>query len=265
VDQFRVRDTVYARAVETPPPPRDATRPQGTPHYVAPPFLAGTLGLATAAVAGGAARLMAGQLHTHWLRLAGSALPPDAVVGVAVLLVGLAAAIWYLATAVAALAGVLLRRDLGVTRWGAPLARRLAVGASLGMLLVVPAQADTPDDVSWGAPSSPVVVVTAPVAAVAQAAVAPAQVVAPEQVATVPEAVQPRAEPAAATPAPDGVTHVVTAGECLWRIAAKDLAARDNAAIAARVHDYVRANPQLAANPDLIHPGDILSIPQETR
>lgn len=259
MDQFRVRDTVYARAVETPPPPRDATRPQGTPHCVAPPFLAGTLGLATAAVAGGAARLMAGQLHTHWLRLAGSALPPDAVVGVAVLLVGLAAAIWYLATAVAALAGVLLRRDLGVTRWGAPLARRLAVGASLGMLLVVPAQADTPDDVSWGAPSSPVVVVTAPVAAVA-----PAQVVAPEQVATVPEAVQPRAEPAAATPAP-GVTHVVTAGECLWRIAAKDLAARDNAAIAARVHDYVRANPQLAANPDLIHPGDILSIPQETR
>lgn len=56
-------------------------------------------------------------------------------------------------------------------------------------------------------------------------------------------------------------THTVEPGESLWRIAAAERPHPTDRWIADRVHAYIAVNPHLAANPDLIHPGDTLAVP----
>lgn len=216
--QYRVRRDLTGSRSHPPCPGRPNDRPRVLP-----------LGGATALAAGGVAALLASQLPGQWARLSGVPYQPDAVVALAVLAAGVVAALWYAATGVAACAGAVLRRDLGVARWGAPLVRRLAAGTAVTMLSVGPAAASTPDDVAWGAAEVTVAVV----------------------------ATQPSAPPPAA--------HVVAPGESLWRIAAADLPDADDAAVATRVHAYVAANPRVAGHPDLIHPGDVLLVPEVTR
>jgi hypothetical protein len=187
---------------------------------------------------------------------------PDAAVATAVFTIGLLAALWYALTGLGLLLSQLVRRDLGVSRWGAPLARRLALGAGLGLLAMGPAQADTPDDVSWGA-----------VAALHEARLTPPLVTAPE--GPVPPLASATSETSPSTitvagPAGEGdeaplsagaTTHVVAPGDCLWSIAAGEFDSPTAATIATRVTDWIEANPGLAANPDLIHPGDVLVVP----
>ena len=244
------------------------------------------LGLALAAVPpiGRALAAQVTELRTAAL------LPPDAVVGAVVLGAGLLTALWYAATGIGLILAALIRRDLGVARWGAPLARRLALGAGLGLLAITPAHAEAPDDLSWGtvatldaadlaadltgdgAPVPPLAVATpAPAFAAVAASVAasvPASVPAapPATGASVPAAppaaaADPVVEPAAGHPA----THVVAAGECLWEIVEDHLAEPTDARIAQGVADWVAANPALAENPDLIHPGDVLTVPDGAR
>ncbi|MDO5496111.1 MAG: LysM domain-containing protein, partial [bacterium] len=68
----------------------------------------------------------------------------------------------------------------------------------------------------------------------------------------------------AATPAgiDESRVHVVAPGECLWHIAERELVpdATDRE-IALRVEEWVRANPELRPNPDLILVGQRLEVP----
>ena len=69
--------------------------------------------------------------------------------------------------------------------------------------------------------------------------------------------------PATAQEAHDSV--VVEAGDSLWAIAAKHLPESASASdVAAALEAWTEANPQLA-NPDLLHPGQNLTIPKEHR
>lgn len=230
----------------------------------AAPVTGRALPLAVVAVAAGAAVPIARALEAQLGVLRDApVLPPDAAVGAGVLAIGLLLALWYAATGAGLFLTALLRRELAVARWGAPFARRLALGAGLGILAVTPAHADAPDDLSWGA-----VTVTAGVPADApahgpvrglptQGAARPADL--PVQVAARP------ADPVPTRPAPavdeGSTTHVVVAGECLWDIAEAELSSPSARAVAERVAEWVEFNPDLAANPDLIHPGDVLAVP----
>lgn len=78
-------------------------------------------------------------------------------------------------------------------------------------------------------------------------------------------AAAPVTTPHVPAPASEPATHTVRAGECLWRIAAAERQGASDAAVAARVRAWVAANPRLAANPDLIHPGDVLVVPDVAR
>ncbi len=232
---------------------------------------------------------------------------PDAAVATAVFAIGLLAALWYALTGLGLLLSQLVRRDLGVSRWGAPLARRLALGAGIGLLAIGPAQADTPDDVSWGAvaalhearvpplvtaPASPVPPLTSatplpsaglptraslpesssppgnaslpfgatPPGNAPRNATAPGDATAPVRPGTISVA-GPAGEGGEAPPSADATTRVVAPGDCLWSIAAGEFDSPSAATIATRVTDWIEANPGLAANPDLIHPGDVLVVP----
>lgn len=157
----------------------------------------------------------------------------DDVVGFLVIAGGAAVALWYALTGVGACASLLLGRGLGVRTWGAPLARRLALGVGVGLIAVTPVQADAPDDMSWGAPTT-VAVVAAP------------------------------QESRPAAPPPGGY-RVVAPGDCLWDIAAEELGGgAAHSEVALRVRSWIGANPQLAADPDLIHPGETLAVPAVT-
>nr|NLD41198.1 hypothetical protein [Actinomycetales bacterium] len=83
-------------------------------------------------------------------------------------------------------------------------------------------------------------------------------------------AVVPAGEPSAARDRDTQPTHalgaaeayVVEAGDCLWWIAEEELPDdAGNARIAARVEQWVDANPELRANPDLIVTGQRLAVP----
>lgn len=180
---------------------------------------------------------LAHALQQQVTEMRSAAVPPlDAAVGAAVLAAGLLVALWYAATGIGLLLSLVLRRELGVAQWGAPFVRRLAAGASLGLLAITPAHADTPDDMSWGT----------------VVALDPAELTSPN----------PRSEAALPIAATATVaTHVVEPGESLWRIAQAELREPTDRAVAARVLEWLAANPELRANPDLIHPGDELVTP----
>lgn len=202
--------------------------------------VARSLPWAVTVLATGAVLPIAGALTTQvGVLRAAAVLQPDAVVGAGVLAVGLVVTLWYALTGAALLLSHLLRRELGVARWGAPFARRLALGAGLGLLAVSPAQAEAPDDLSWGAPA----------------------VWSTVDVAAEPVRTAPSTPPREDAPLTEGATHVVVAGECLWEIAEREFTSPSDGAVAERVAEWIGANPGLAANPDLIHPGDVLVVP----
>ena len=81
-----------------------------------------------------------------------------------------------------------------------------------------------------------------------------------------PAAIPPLAQAPAGLPAwafmlAEESVYVVQPGDCLWTIASTELPGASDSALATRVAEYVSANPSLAANPDLIHPGDLLTLP----
>lgn len=68
-----------------------------------------------------------------------------------------------------------------------------------------------------------------------------------------------------AKPAEAGGSVVVEAGDTLWAIVARHLPeGSDAAAIATALDVWIEANPELV-NPDLLHPGQSLTIPKEDR
>lgn len=74
---------------------------------------------------------------------------------------------------------------------------------------------------------------------------------------------EPAPEPAPADAAPLPELHTVQRGESLWRIAAAELGnGSSNATVAVRVQEWIAANPELAANPDLILVGQEIVRPE---
>ncbi len=173
---------------------------------------------------------------------------PDHVVAAVVLWLGAALALWYAVTGIALLAGTAARLDLGVSHWGAPGVRRLGAGLALALAaaappaLAAPALASSEDDLSWAA----VAAVDAHPRAERAALKSPAASHTP-----------------ASSPAPATTSYTVAAGDCLWSIAQREDPTAGPAWVAARVARYIQVNPTLAANPDLILPGQELTVPQE--
>lgn len=206
----------------------------------------GLAGLAVATLGAGCAFALAQAALLLWV--SSSQLRVDAAVGLGVTVIGALVAAWYAITGVGVTLSVVSRRGLGVARWGAPLARRLSVGFLVTALgtAALPAMADStiPDDLTWAglvtlmADNSP-----GPIQGVAPPVVIPTTVT-DSPIAT-----------------PSDRQHVVQPGESLWRISAAELPGASNAQIAARVQAWIHANPQLAANPDLILIGQRITIP----
>ena len=257
---------------------------------------ASRLPLAAAALilaCGGSALLARGALaaaaNAAWWR-------PDDAVAAALMGLGALISAWYALTALALLASALSRVNLGVRTWGAPLLRTLGVGAgSITLALTAPTIANATELLPgtsladpawssenelgmawtgepWGGASAPDLAREHSAADLLTAAPVHAGVVvgAPVTPVAVRSATDPEPERAPA-PTPVQVTaevaapsssHVVSPGECLWNIAAAENPGASNAWIAARVAQYVAANPVLAANPDLIFPGQVLAIPE---
>ncbi|HZK05417.1 MAG TPA: hypothetical protein VFC82_06140 [Actinomycetaceae bacterium] len=193
----------------------------------------------------------------------------DAAIGLAIMAIGAVVAAWYAATGIGVALAIATRRGLAVDRWGAPLARRLSIGLAVtlvGTAGALPAMAvpSIPDDITWAGLAS-----TSPRELVDQEsglmddAPAPSETArtVPDDTATandqieIPIEVPPDPPPARA--------HVVRAGESLWSISADELPdGTKNSEVASRVADWVDANPELAANPDLILIGQHLQIPR---
>lgn len=242
-------------------------------------------------VAAGLTPPLLATLHTRVWRV-------DDVVGAALLGAGLAIACWYALTGVAILLSALLRTPLGVQRWGAPFARRLAIGLMVSAGVGAPAMA-TPaweslpaasqtdpsplpsplDDWEPDRPESE----SPPATSASDARPAePAPPDTPEPGATAPHAATPAsggqerpgdaptggtgtASPVTSTPSAESgaAAHEVRAGECLWSIAETRLPDdASDARIAVFVHGVVALNPGALIDPDLIHPGQVLTIPE---
>lgn len=111
-----------------------------------------------------------------------------------------------------------------------------------------------PDQVPEAAPADATSVAPAP-------GPAPAPAPAPAEAHPTPEPAPAPAHITPEVPAPSS-SHIVSRGESVWRIAAAENPGASNAWIAARVAQYVAANPALVPNPDLIFPGQELAIPE---
>lgn len=245
------------------------------------------------------------------------------VVTVAMLAVGAATALWYAVTALAGLAvrrlpptaGVRLRAERMMRRWGAPVLRRAlstTAVAGLGVALTVTSSGavereDVPADLGWGAPAAAELVPAPPPTPTMSPPSPPAVTVPtaepPTRAATTPRgpvttvtgagptsgptttttaasppgttAPQPTTGPPtapghlrpASVPAAPGLAtaHEVRPGESLWSIAATHLPAGTTAAeIAAEWPRWYETNRVLlGADPDLIHPGQLLRAPIE--
>lgn len=128
-----------------------------TPRGAAPvsatsPVRQGVTGLWLAAMGS----ISTAALVTHVLRStpSGSLWRVDDVVALAISAVGALVAAWYALTGAALTLGSITRRGLGITRWGAPLARRLGRGLAVAAVGagVIPgaAWASVPDDLTIG-------------------------------------------------------------------------------------------------------------------
>lgn len=229
--------------------------------------------------------------------LAGSALPllstgvstPDAAVAAAMQVVGAAMLAWYLVTSLVAIA-CLAARGAGrvwtagerrLSALGAPLARRLLVGGTGAVVAaaavltpavaapasIAPAVAGPvttlSDDLGWGAgedggaEDEP----TADDGAEEPEPSAEGPEPEPEPAEPVPPAPQP-AEPASASDT-DEATYTVAAGDSLWAIAADHLPEGASPAdIAAEWPEWFEENRDvIGTDPDLIHPGQVLLVP----
>ncbi|MFV0252332.1 MAG: LysM peptidoglycan-binding domain-containing protein [Beutenbergiaceae bacterium] len=235
------------------------------------------LASACATAAGALATVLTGLLSTPIRTI-------DATVQVGVYGIGLALLLWYLATALVA-AGCLLFRLAG-SAWtvgeshlrtlGAPVARRLLAasigGALAATLAITPAMATT-DEPSAGQPTP---TATDPASPLAEdlgwgAAPAPPAPIAPSPTAPPPTGPAPAPTPPASapsnpaadtTPAPGSQTYTVRPGDSLWRIAADHLADPSTAQIAAAWPSWYQVNiDTIGAEPDLIHPGQVLHLP----
>lgn len=178
----------------------------------------------------------------------------DDVVALSVLAVGALFACWYALTGLAVVLGIVTRQSLGVGRWGAPVARRLAIGLTFTLVgaLPVAASTDVPDDLSLASLATPVATLeSAPPAALV--------------VETPPSAaLEVETPPRVPTPRREDVStgqHVVRPGESLWAIASAELVRASNEQIATRVTEWIEANPEVAADPDFIHIGQVLNVP----
>lgn len=155
-----------------------------------------------------------------------------------------------------------LRRLAAIShRWGAPGLRRLATaGAVIGLLgasapaLAAPVVAD---DLSWGSttPTASDVAPTAASSDTQETAPTPEEAPTPENTTT-PDGLTPPSSPASNT-------YTVKAGDCLWNIARRALPeGASNAAIASEWQSWYQHNRAvIGANPDLLHPGQILHAP----
>ncbi len=81
----------------------------------------------------------------------------DGVVAFAVVVLGGLLALWYALTGLALVLAALTRRGLGIARWGAPIARRLAVGAAVTAIgvgsvpaIALPDSPELPEDLTLG-------------------------------------------------------------------------------------------------------------------
>ncbi len=184
----------------------------------------------------------------------------EGVVASGVLLVGVVLGCWFAATGLGVAACAVLRGS--GRRWrrgeetlravGVPVLRRFAgtaagavVGTSLALSGASAAPADLPDDLGW----APTVTETAPDRA---------QDAEPLAGRTV----------AAAVTVTSSEVHVVAPGDSLWSIAAARVVARGvaatPAAVAAEWPRWYRANAAVIGDdPDLIHPGQVLTAPEE--
>ncbi len=177
---------------------------------------------------------------------------PDRVVLAAVGLLAWAVWTW-------GVLGLLLTAASGVPGACGDLARALA-------RLVLPASLRTASGLALGVG----LVVAGPPAAAAPESAQPAAVVPDWPAGDGGPAAPPPAPPdwpTAATPQVTG-EHLVLPGDCLWRIAEDRLSADGadptNAEVATAVHRWWSANESvIGADPDLIHPGQVLRPPPD--
>ncbi|WP_156251925.1 LysM peptidoglycan-binding domain-containing protein [Pseudactinotalea terrae] len=207
-------------------------------------------------------------------RAAGSAIrTPDAAVALGVLAIGALLLAWYLATAVVAL-GCLAARAAGhawshgerrLSVLGAPLARRLLLTGSSAAVVAAaalspavaapePAPADLgpavtlADDLGWGADDDTEGAAEAPSGSPDEQPVPPGP-----------------AEPASSSTTT--TSHTVTTGDSLWRIAEQHLPeGATDADIALSWPRWYEQNLDVVGDdPDLIHPGQVLTAPDPYR
>ncbi|WP_420112614.1 LysM peptidoglycan-binding domain-containing protein [Pseudactinotalea sp.] len=200
---------------------------------------------------------------------------PDDAVALGVLAIGVLLVSWYLATAVAALV-CLVARSAGrawvageqrISGLGAPFARRLLLTG--GSAAVVAAAAIAPA-AAGPIPATAVSVSSGPVATLADDLGWGAD---DDQHETTSEDTEDEdddeppapsgtpAEPASTTDVSE--TYTVTAGDSLWHIAADHLPeSSTDADIAAAWPDWYADNHDVVgSDPDLIHPGQVLTVP----
>jgi LysM repeat protein len=203
----------------------------------------------------------------------------DGLVECGVLAVGLALAAW-LTGSIALAALCVTGRAWGVTwRAGERLVARcaphvvrraliVAVGAGIGLSAATGASAAPPvdHDLGWVATTATATAATAGVEANPAPAAPPPQT--PPQAmpqAQAPAQAEAQATEAAAAQVDDGAV-VVDSGDTLWLIARRHLPTDAGAAdIAASWPDWYAANADvIGADPDLIHPGQVLHAPTPT-
>lgn len=232
--------------------------------------IAGAAALAAASV-GGLTLLIAP------LRASASGLrTPDDAVALGVLAIGALLLGWYLATALAALACLAARAagrawvdgERRLSGFGAPLARRLLLtggsaavvaAAVLSPAAAAPAPADLgtvatlADDLGWGATDENDEPTAEPTEVAPEDSPEP-----PQEAGTEPG---PTIDPAStSTPSED---YTVLAGDSLWTIAAQHLLAEPTAEdiAAAWPRWYGQNDDVIGDNPDLIQPGQVLTVP----
>ncbi|WP_127131815.1 LysM peptidoglycan-binding domain-containing protein [Georgenia sp. SYP-B2076] len=269
-------------------------KPRDARDVVGLAFLAGVAGVLAVAFGRRALETAASLLVAHRSGVMDAADLAD-VVALVLLATGATVGTWYALTAGLALAvplcgGGRWRTALegAVRRWGAPVLRRVVLStaaAGMGVSLtltgavaatVVPDPQPTPIpvDLGWGPPAVPALGsgtrsgtgTDVPKPTVAPSPAVPTATPSPAVPTVAPPPAVPTADgPASAPRAAAAGTHVVTAGESLWSIAASALGpgAAEADIVAAWPLWYETNRALVGPDPDLIHPGQLLRAPTE--